>query len=368
MSAIEDYLGFPLPKGGGVEVVTIDVDGVPWTAFESITVEAAFNDAARSFSFIAAFEAGKSATNAIFVKGRELSISANGDLLLAGAVNRKQPLLEPKKAQLTVSGRSLSQDLVDGSAEHDTGDFEDKDPLQIGQEIASKYRPRFESDQQLHKVEQYKLTQGESCFRCIEKLARQQGMTLAGTPEGNINITKADGAKRHAGGLIEGQTILKGGADHNDANQHSEITMRGQRPFGHGAEAIEIEKIARESGVKRHRPLIVIQDNDTTPERTKKRVTNLRDRKAGDALKASVVVQSFRDQSGQVWTPGWLVWMESPTLDIAQDMLIERATYQQDDGGSITTLSLVDPRSYGGKGGKGNQSGSEWSQDSSEAE
>lgn len=368
MISIENYLGFSLPAGGGVEFVTINVGGVQWSAFESITVEAAFNEAARSFSFIAAFEAGKSATNAIFAKGRELSISSNGDLLLTGAVNRKQPLLEPKKAQLTVSGRSLSQDLVDGSAEHDTGDFEDKDPLEIARAIASKYKPRFETDQQLDKVEQYKLTQGESCFRCVEKLTRQQGMTLAGTPEGNINITKADGAKRHAGGLIEGDTILKGGADHNDANQHSEITMRGQRPFGHGAEAIEIEAIARESGVKRHRPLIVIQDNDTTKERTKKRAKNLRDRKAGDALKASIVVQGFRDKADRLWTPGWLVWVESPTLDIAQDMLIERATYQQDDGGSITTLSLVDPRSYGGQGGKGNQSGGEWSQDSSEAE
>lgn len=352
----------------GAELITIAVGGSIWSAFESITVNAAFNEAARDFSFIVAAEAGASATNAVFSKGTEVQIFSNADLLLTGAVNRKQPLIEATKAQITVSGRSLSQDLIDGSAEHQTGNFKKKDPLQIGQEIASKYRARFQSDQKLEKVDQYKLTQGESCFRCIEKLARQQGMTLTGTPEGNINITKADGSKRHAGGLIEGVNILKGGADHNDANQHSEITVRGQRPFGHGAEAIELEAIARESGVKRHRPLIVVQDNDTTKDLTKKRAKNLRDRKAGDGLKASITTQGFRDEGGMIWTPGHLVWVESPFLDIAQDMLIESVTYQQDDGGSIATLSLTDPRSYGGQGGKGNKSGGEWSQDSSEAE
>lgn len=352
----------------GIEFITISVGGAVWSAFESITVTAAFNDAARDFSFIAAAEVGASATNATFSKGTEVSIFANGDLLLKGAVNRKQPLIEAKKAQITVSGRSLSQDLIDCSAEHNTGNFKDKDPLQIGQEIASKYRPKFQTDQKLEKVEQYKLTQGESCFRCVEKLARAQGMTLAGTADGNINITKASGSKRHAGGLIEGVNILKGGADHNDSNQHSEVTVRGQRPFGHGAEAIELEAIARESGIKRHRPLIVIQDSDTTKDLTKKRAKNLRDRKAGDALKASITTQGFRDEAGTIWTPGYLVWVESPFLDIAQDMLVESVTYQQDGDGSIATLALTDPRSYGGQGGKGNKSGSEWSQDDSEAD
>ena len=76
----------------------------------------------------------------------------------------------------------------------------------------------------------------------------------------------------------------------------------------------------------------------------------------------------FRDESGKIWEPGKLVWVESAFLDIAQDMLIERVSYQQDDGGSIATISLTDPRSYGGEGGKGNKSGSTWSRDNSEAE
>lgn len=351
----------------GVEVITVSVGGMNYTAFKIAQVRAAFNEAARSFRLEVAAELGASATNAIFKVGTKLTIMSNGDLLLTGFVDQKQPRIEATNAMIAVSGRSNSADLVDSSAKHETGQFEDKDPLEIGNEVSQGIGAKFTTDQQLEKVEQYQVNPGESCFRLVEKMARQQGMTICGEADGNAKITKA-GSKRHAGGLIEGRNILTGTADHNGSNRHSEYTVRGQRPFGHGVDNLEIEAIARDKGVDRHRPIIIIQDEDTTKERTKKRAKNRKDRAAGHALKATIDTQGFRDESGKLWEPGYLVWVESPFLDIAQDMLIESVSYMQSEQGSIATIGLTDPRSYGGKGGKGNKSGSEWSQDDSEAE
>ena len=345
----------------GIEYVTIAVGGATYSAFESINVHASFGEAARTFTMEIAAELGASATNAIFDVGTDVSIMANGDLLLTGFVDTKEPSFAAKKAIISVSGRSNSADLVDGSAEHDTGQFKKKDPKEIGDEISSKYRPKFQTDQQLEKVDQYQLTQGETCFRCVEKLARAQGMTLAGTADGNINITKA-GSKRQGGSIIEGDNLLSGTAHHNATNRHSKYIVRGQRPFGHGDENLEIEAEETDSAIKRHRALILIQDEDTTKDRAKKRAKNRKDRAAGEALKATITVQGFHDDTGQLWEPGNLVWTQSPFLDIAQDMLIESCDWRQDDGGSITTLQLTDPRSYGGEGGKGNKSGSSWAQ------
>lgn len=348
----------------GIEVVTITAGDGSYTAFEEVHVHAAFNKAARSFSFEVAAELGASATNAIFTVGTEVSVSANGDLLLKGFVDCREPSFAAIRAIISVSGRSCSADLIDGSAEHDTGYFENKDPKEIGDEVSSEYsNTGFDTDQQLDKLEQYSLTQGESCYRCVEKLARQQGMTLAGTADGRINITKA-GSKRQGGSLIEGQNILFGTAHHNGSNRHSKIVVRGQRPFGHGDDNVQIEATEEDGAVKRHRTIIIIQDEDTTKDRAKKRAKNRKDRAAGNALKASIGVQGFHDDSGQLWEPGNLVWTESPFLDIAQDMLIESVDYRQNDGGSIATLNLTDPRSYGGEGsaGKGNKSGDDWDQ------
>lgn len=351
----------------GIEVISVIVGGARYTAFEEVGVQAMFSDAARSFALEVAAELGASATNAVFKVGAELQIFTNSDLLLTGYVDSRQPHFSARQARISVSGRSKSADLIDGSAEHKTGRFENKDPMQIGNEVAAEYAAKFETDQQLDKVEQYQLTPGESCYRCVEKHTRQQGMTITGTPEGNAKITKA-GSQRHSGGLIEGQNILEGTANHNGANRHSKYTVLGQRPFDHGVDNLEIEAVIEDSGVSRHRPVIVVEDQDTTKDRAKKRAKTRRDRAAGDALKATIKTQGFRDAAGTIWTPGWLVWTESPFLDIAQDMLIESVDYNQSDAGSVATLKLTDPRSYSGQGGKGNQSGSEWSQDDSDAE
>lgn len=348
----------------GHEVITISAGGGSYTNHKEIQVSAAFNEAAREFEFLVAAELGASATNAIFSVGTEITISASGDLLLTGHVETREPSFAGRRAEISVSGRSKSGDLIDGSAEHETGQFENKDPLEIAREISKDYGAKWESDQQLEKIEQYQLTQGESCFRCIEKLTRQQGMTIAGTPEGNAKITKA-GSERN-GPIMEGVNILSGTAHHNGKNRYSKIIVRGQRPFGHGDENTEIEVQLEDGRVKRHRAIVIVQDEDTTKDRAQKRAKNRKNRAAGDALKATITTQGFRDDGGKLWTPGALTFVESPFLDISQDMLIEKVVYRQSSDGSLATLSLVDPQAYDGQGaggGKGNKSGDDWKMD-----
>ena len=343
----------------GTEYLTVSVGGMSYSAFLEAEVHAAFNGAARDFSLEIAAELGASATNAVFKVGAEVTIHANGDLLLTGFVDKKNPKIDAYRAVISVSGRGNSGDLIDCSAKHKTGRFEKKDPMQIGNEVAEGIGAKYTTDQQLEKVEQYQLNPGESIHRMVEKMARQQGMTITETADGNAKITKA-GSKRHAGGLIEGRNMLTGQAAHDGSNRHSEYTVRGQRPFGHGEDALEIEHVEKDSAVKRHRPLVLIQDEDTDKKRTKKRAKNRKNQAAGHALKATITTQGFRDEGGQLWEPGNLVWVESPFLDIAQDMLIESVTYKQNGAGSIASISLTDPRAYDGEGGKGNKSGGEW--------
>jgi prophage tail gpP-like protein len=345
----------------GIEVVTIAAGGGNWTAFEEFHVHAAYNKAARSFTIEVAAELGGAATNAVFKNGTPVTISANGDLLLTGYVDCREPSFAAKKAIISVSGRSKSADLVDGAAEHQTGYFENQDPLQIAQAVSSEYEPKWESDQQLEKVDQYQITPGETCFRCVEKLARQQGMTITGTPEGNAKITK--GAQGRNGPLIEGRNILAATAHHNTRNRHQKIVVRGQRPFGHGDQNTQIEATETDSAVQRHRTAIIIQDEDTTQDRAQKRAKNRKNRAAGNGTKATIAVQGFHDDGGQLWAPGNLTWTESEFLDLSQDMLIECVDYRQNDGGSIATLQLVDPRAYDGQGAggnAGNKSGGDW--------
>lgn len=349
----------------GDEIVTVVAGGRQWTAFKKVEVEAAINEAARSFSLTIAAEQVPEDAQSAFFSGNLIEIFLGGDLACAGYVDRYKPKIsQHSTAEIEVSGRSKSQDLIDGSAVHKTGRFENKDPAEIMKEL-DKAGVGVRADVKLTKVPWYQITPGETVFRIGEKLARAQGVTLSGQPDGSILLTKCTG-KRHAGGLIHPGNIKEGEADHNWAGRHSEVIVRGQRPIDHGADNLEIEQKAKDSAVKRYRPVVVVQDEDTDKQRAKKRAGNRRDKEAGNALKANIKVQGFRDDGGKLWTPGFLVWTQSRFLALQQDMCIEKATFRQErPGGSVTELALTDPRAHGGKS-KGGSSGGEWDTDAGE--
>lgn len=352
----------------GIERVKVMVGGDIFTSWEEVKWRAAFDEACRGFTLKAATELGAAATHALFALGTEVQIFANGDMVLDGFVDRRRPKIDEDSTSITIIGRSKSCDLVDCSADHDTGDFENMDPVAIGNAIADGIGARFETDQTLDKIDSYRLTPGSSVYSTVEQLCRDQGLTLTGLANGNVRITKA-GTSRHSGGLYHPGNILSADGDHNATNRHSKIMVRGQAATGHGDDALEIEGTANDSKVTRFRPHVIIHRESTTKGFVKGRAATRRDRAAGNALRSDVEVQGFRDDAGTLYEPGFLIWTESETLGIAQDMLIECIDCSQHfKNGSKASLGLVDPRAYDGKKGKGNQSSDDNDFDDSDPE
>jgi len=345
----------------GAEIVTIVAGAGRYTAFERVEVRASHKEAARSFTFEVAAESGAAATQWTFAAGVPVSVFLNFDLVLTGYVDRYQPRLgDHNTALIHVSGRSKAQDWIDASAVHKTGRFEKKNILQIARELdIAGVGCGVGPGVVLEAIEKYQLTPGETVFNCLEKIARKQGITLAGQPDGSVLFATVN-AGRHAP-VVEGINMLRGEADHNWADRHSKVIVRAQRAIGHGKDALEIEEVAEDNAVRRQRPVVIAQDDDTNKSSAKKRAKNRRDREAGNALRASVTVQGFRDSGGRLWSPGDIVPLFSPFLGVAQDMLLESANFSQSkQQGSLTQLSLVDPRAYGGKQGKGGKSIDAW--------
>lgn len=349
----------------GAEVITVEVGGTRYTAWKKAEIRASAKEAARSFTLLIAAEAGPTATAWIFAAGKAVKIYANGDLLVTGYVDRYHPSLQANRAEITISGRSKSGDLVDSSADHKKGKFKKKKPSEIANTLAKPHDVKVEGHDDEEAID-HNVSPGKSVFREIELLVRQQGFTLMGTADGGVKVQNAKGAKKHAGGLVEGRNILEGSADHNWSNRHSSYTVVGQRGTGHGIDSLEIEQVVKDAGVTRNRPIVIVQQNDTTKDRAKKTAKNRRDKSAGESLKATIKTQGFRDEAGKIWTAGQLVWTESPFLQVTQDMYIESVDFLQDENGSITTLSLCDPRAHGGKGGKGSKSSENWKQSGDE--
>jgi prophage tail gpP-like protein len=344
---------------------TVLVGGQRFLGWEDITIMASAKEACRSFSLTVAAEMGGAAAAALFQLFTPIRIMESGELIFTGYVDHRAPRLGKTHAEIMISGRSKGQDAVDCSCIHKTGRFEKKTPLEIAQEL-DQFGIGFSSDTELDKIPEYQLKPGATLFREIERLARDQGVTLSGQPDGSIKLTKAgENAKRQAGLLQEGVNFEEVTGDFHAGNRHSKVHVRGQSYDGHGKDALQIDGLAEDSSVPRYRPLVLVQDANTDKKRAKKRAQNRRDKAAGEGIRATGQVPGWRDEAGTLWTPGNIVWTSSPFLALEQDMLIETVTYRQSakGHGSVTNVHLVDPRAHGGKASKAGQSGAAWAGD-----
>lgn len=342
-----------------IEKVEILADGLRYTEWERIRVSYSMREACRSFQVDGTERPGQFR----FPPGTAIQIFANQELLLDGYVNRYMPSGDASSHQVSIAGRSKSQDLVDCSAVHDTGFWENKTPDQIGQDL-DQFGVGITSEVALKPVPYWQLYQGESPCRTLDRMVKAQGKALMGKADGSLAITDATVAQEHVGALVEGINILSYQGEMTDDRRHSDYMVKGQGRVGVGDEALRPFGQAIDSFVQRYRPLIVVNEGDTDADRATSRAENEKARAAGLSVAATVTTQGWRDEGGKCWEPNYKIFVSSPKLlHLVQEMLIEGVTLTQDAGqsGSLAELRLVDPAAYGGEtSGGGGDSDAAW--------
>lgn len=341
----------------GTEIVTLVAAGFEFSAWEHCHWTAAINEACRSFSVDTTERLGQYN----FPQGTPVQLLATGTLVLDGYVNRYSSHGAAKAHNVNIGGRSKSQDWVDCSGVHPTGHAKNKSPVAFAQEL-DQYDVGINDELGLEPVEMQQLSQGETCFDCLERHLRPHGATQMGEADGSVSVTNASVAKRATGALVEGVNILEWSVDFGDQGRHQHYTIKGQNRHGHGAHNMRIKETAHDSGVRRNRHKIIVHETDTDQKRARNRAHHEKERCAGDGIRATVRVQGWRDDGGKLWTPNTIIFVGSPLLmHLEQDMLIEKVEGDQDSkSGTTTTLHLVDPRAYRGKGQNGKGSDANW--------
>lgn len=364
------------------EIVTLRVAGLGDLRPVTIAVARAVDEAASSFEakvkvpgmsqadlLEALAGAPKVEIYAAFSDNKQAGAVKNGqtklgDLVLTGHVEKRSPALRSAEAELPIAGRSKTGDLVDSSAEAKTGEWKNKKADEVFKDLADGYDIEIEVDFEHKPKTVFRVRPGETIHQAADRWARSEGFTITDTPQGKVKTTSAKNAKRHAGAIREGITtwpkLFDASAVHDDSKKFGQVKIKAQAPDGYGADALEIEAEAKDDTVKRKRLRIVTPPELIRKEDSRERAKWHRDRAAGEGTTCEVTVLGWRDEKQVLWTQGWLVMVEIPSLGIVQEMLIKKVSLEQDDAdgsGSVAKLSLVDPRTFGGKKGKGSKSG-----------
>lgn len=346
------------------ETVTIDAAGLSLLPV-TVSVRISAEEAARSFEAKIKHPTLSQAEMIRRLKSAPCTIKAGPTLVLTGHIEKLAVRLAGDEKEIVISGRSKTGDAIDSSAMHKTGEFVKKTAPQVFAELAGPHKIKIETAISHVPVEVFRLRPGETVFKAMERWARKEGFSIGDTAAGNFRLIK-DPKERHEGAISDGDNIPSlrdASAVFDDSKRAARTQVKAQAPDGYKPEKLQIEQEAEDSPVRQNRVRVIVPPESLSKDEARSRARWHRDRAAGAGTTAEVSVVGWRDRAGQIWEPGRLIFVDIADLGLSQTMMVESVDLRQADagsGGTSASLSLVDPRAYGGKAGKGAKSGEQW--------
>lgn len=281
--------------------------------------------------------------------GAACTVSIDGQTVITGYVDAVEAGADASNHTLSVSGRDKTADLVDCSAVHAKGEWRNARIDQIARDLATPFGVQVRTSGDLGSpFPSWAIEPGESAYDCLERAARQRGVLLTSDGTGALVIGQP-GTATVATALRMGDNLLSGRIRNDNASRYSEYRVLGQRAGSDqvsGAAAAQVKATAKDSGVARYRPLVIVDEDQGDIAGFQRRAKWEASVRAARALTYTAMVQGWQHASG-LWRTNTLVQVYDPVLRLDRQLLVRDVDYVCDDqSGQITQLVLTPAEAY----------------------
>lgn len=300
------------------------------------------------------------------VPGSPCQLFMGSDLILTGYVDSYETRFEGDNHIIDISGRSMSEDLVDCSSEWPNAQILHSPVLQIVQNLASYYGISVSQnsipDVTKNTIPNIVFMYGETGIEVIDRICRYAQLLYYDMPDGSILLTTASSVKT-ASGFQEGVNVQSASfrATMTRFKNYicvfqSVITMSDGLSENTGQNnSINQFATVVDSSVQRNRKKYLVveagdvggDDNGDFPV-TRRRALWEANRRYGKAFEARIVTDGWRDSAGNLWSPNMLADISLPSLKLPNaTWLISEVTYSRDEkNGTTATLILNPPQAF----------------------
>lgn len=334
--------------------LVLKVGNLNLQGWESIRVTLGMERCPNDFTLTMTERYTKELANVTVRKGDPCVVEIGGKRVITGYINRFSPSIAAKKHSISVSGRGKCQDLVDCSANWKGGVFRNLTLEQIARPLAKFFNIETKMKANPTKIiPTFVLQYGETNFEIIQRLAKYSKLLCYEDEFGdlvlsNINFDKA------ASGVEEGKNVKEASYVSSDDQRYSDYFgfMAAIDPFQSelSSSANVIGRVVDEEIQKnRYRPLFLVAENgDIGFQVLEDRLTWERNRRMGRGNQLRVVVDSWKDSSGELWRPNTIVSVNLPTLKLNKlEWTLSEVTFLRDnDGGTRAELLLMPPEAF----------------------
>ena len=172
-------------------------------------------------------------------------------------------------------------------------------------------------------------------------------MLLVADGRGGLVITRAS-TQRIATPLVLGENLKAGSATLSWRDRHSRIVVKGQAAGSDSstpAQNAQPRAEASDPEITRHRPLIVIAEEQGDAGKLAERARWEAAVRMGRGNRATCTVQGWQHAAG-LWQPNRLVPVRDAWLGLDRDLLIVQVAFVVDEEGKRCELELCRPEAF----------------------
>lgn len=273
--------------------------------------------------------------------------------VLVGHVDTINTGFDKSGLKISISGRSITGDLVDCEAEAQNLRWTNEKPEIIAADLLSPYGITVKCDLDTLPLKSFAFSPGDKVADVLRKLTEQSRMMLTSDLTGALLMffpgDLNNGATDFSEPLIEFKNMIS-------ISEKSDFTKRFSvyRFFGQGRKASSVrsgsnvQNEVRDSMIERYRPNNTVAKTSLTPAQAQKLASFQRTIRAAQSWSVTGDMSSWRFGNGQMVRPNGLTHLKAPrTIGFDDPVLITAVSYKKGkDGGTSAGLTLKLPGVY----------------------
>lgn len=324
--------------------VTLTVDGLVHSGWLSLRLAHSIEAAASKFTLeLTERWSGDSRVERRIRPAERCTIALDGEEVLSGHIDGVDADYDATRHTLSVTGRDLVGDLVDGAAAIDPP-FEWRGIKldELARRVCAPFNIEVVASVDCGAPFQRAAIQpGETAWEVIERGCRQRGLIATGDGRGRLLITKA-GAGGEAAGMLrlggEDGNILSAQGRFDWSGRHDLVVVRGQGEGGGGGQG---EARCRDAEVTRHRPKLLLAEAAGEGVSFQRRADWEVITCAARSRRLTYRVPGWRGGTGRLWRPNTMVRVQDAYLELEREMLIVSVAWTLDDQGTVTEIEVA---------------------------
>lgn len=333
------------------EKVELSIGGSLYSGWKSIAIARSLDQVTGTFQLGLAWKGAANDAEFPINPGDRCQVLIAGEPVIDGWIDAVEPSIDGAEHAIGVTGRDRTGDLADCSAIHKPGSWRNVKLEAIAAELAAPFGISVTAKASTGKpIVRFALQQGETVQAAIERLLRFRGLLMAPAPGGNLEIITPDNGAPVA--TLELGVNVKAVRVRLDGSQRfSDYLIKGQSAGNnekHGKTVSQIKGTATDAGVTRHRPLLIVAEDQGDGASLATRAKFEAGVRAGKSTSADITVAGWRvSAGGKLWDRNMPVRVKCAAAKLPdQKMLVTAVTYQKDDSGTTATLTVMPPGAW----------------------